>query len=327
MSAETIIVQIESSQLKQQQNNNYSLYLAKKVNGAFTVIWQSLGPFPTSTNPVAYGPNNTFNIAVPSYMVNYSSEQITEGSVTAQVTGNPVVINTGQTVTLEASGLFTTPVNGGSAGVIAISNERQGNPYDVLLDNHGHPIFVNSSGMDIGSATLTPIDTYQIWFNSYQDTGTIIASNTSNVATVTFDGTATTQTISYSSAGTWETGPLPSTMYLAQGNGPEGNLIIVEVLVTFKYALSLAAATFLLSKFIDKFSSGLRPSSVTTSVGSFTLAVKFDTPQNRDILKVFGASKFDEVVLSVLGAVKNEKNSVLAGETWKLGTSAITVSH
>jgi len=327
MSAETIIVQIDPSQLTLQQNNNYSLYLAKKVNGAFTVIWQSQGPFPTATNPVAYGPNNTFNIAVPSYMVNYSSGKITEGSVTDQVTGIPVVISTGQTVTLEASGLFTNPANGGATGVIAINNERQGNPYDVLLDNNGNPIFANSSGMDIGSATLTPIDTYQIWFNSYQDTGTIIASNTSKFATVIFDGTTPTQTISYTAAGTWEPGPLPSTMDLELGTDSQGNLVIAEVLVTFKFALTLAAATFLLSKFIDKFSSGLRPSSVTTSAGSFKLAVKFDTPKNRDILQAFGSSKFDEAVLSVLSAVKNEKNSVLAGETWELGNTAITVSR
>lgn len=175
MSAETIIVEIDPGQLTQQQKGNYSLYLAKKVNGAFTVIWQSQGPFPTATNPVSYGPKNTFNIAVPSYMVNYSSEQITEGSVTAQVSGIPVGISTGQTVTLEAGGLFTTPANGGAAGVIAINNERQGNPYDVLLDNNGNAIFANPSGMDIGPATLTPIDTYQIWFNSYQDTGTILS--------------------------------------------------------------------------------------------------------------------------------------------------------
>ncbi len=325
MSAETIIVEIDPEQLSQQQINKYSLYLAKKVNGAFTVIWQSQGPYPTATNPVSYGPNNTFNIAVPSYMVNYSSEQITEGSVTAQVTGIPQVISTGQTVTLEAGGLFTTPANGGAAGVIAINNARQGNPYDVLLDNNGNAIFANSSGMDIGPATLTPIDTYQIWFNSYQDTGTIIANNTSVVGTVTFDGTTSTQTISYTAGGTWEAGPLSSVMDLAQGSGSED--IIVEVLVTFKYALSLAAATFLLGKFIDKFSSGLRPSSVTTSAGSFKLVVKFDTPNNRDILKVFGASKFDEAVLSVLSAVKNEKNSVLASETWAICNTDITVSH
>jgi hypothetical protein len=296
------------------------------------VIWQSQGPFPTATNPVAYGPKNTFNIAVPSYMVNWSSEQITEGSVTAQASGINQAIDTGQTVTLSAGGLFDAPANGGTPGVIAINNERQGYPYDLLLDNNGNAIFANSSGMAApGLATLTPIDTYQIWFNSYQDTGTIIASNTSEVATVTFDGTTTTQTISYTAAGTWEAGPLPSTMDLTQASGQasgaEGNSIIVEVLVTFRYALSLAAVTFLLNKFIGKFSSGLRPTSVTTSAGSFKLNVKFDSPKNREVLKVFGASKYDEAVLSVLSAVKNDKNSGLAGETWTVGNAAITVSQ
>lgn len=214
MSAESIIVEIDPGQLTQLQNNQYSLYLAKMVNGAFTVIWQSQGPLSTATNPVAYGPNNTFNIAVPSYMVNWSLSIISEGSVTAQASGINQAIETGQTVTLDAHGLFTTPAYGGAAGVIAINNERQGYPDDLLLDNNGNAIFANTSGMAIGLATLTPIDTYQIWFNSYQDTGTIIASNTSNAVTVTFDGTTTTQTISYTAAGTWEAGPLPSTIDL-----------------------------------------------------------------------------------------------------------------
>jgi len=327
MAAETIIVQIDPGQLSQQQKNNYSLFLAKQVNGAFTVVWQSQGPYPSATNPVSYGPSTTFDILVPSYMVNYSSEKITEGSVTAQVKGIAQEISTGQTVTLEAGGLFTIPANGGQPGVITINNQRQGNPYDVLLDNNGNAIFANSSGMDVGPATLTPVDTYQVWFNSYQDAGTIIASNTSAVGTVTFDGNSPMQTISYTAAGTWEAGPLSSVMDLVRGPGSENNSVIVEVLVTFKYALSLAAATFLLNKFIDKFSSGLRPSSVTTSAGSFKLSVKFDSPKSRDILKVFGVSKFDEAVSNVLTAVKKEKDSVLAGETWTFGTTAVTVSH
>jgi len=332
MSAESIIVQIDSTQVAAQKQNNYSLYLAKMVNGVCNVIWQSQGPEPTAANPSTYEVNNTFDITISNYMVDYATALSTQGSVTDQASGIPVKIYTGQIVTLYENGLFGSPIPNiytpNPSESIVIVNEMQGNPHTLLLDDAGNPIFANSSGMDVGDEELTPIDTYQIWFGNYQDTGSIIALDMSSIGTVAFGlNSPTTQTISYTADGAWVPGGLSSTYDLAERTGPEGRFITVEVSVTFKHALSLAAAAFLLSKFIDKFSSGLRPSSVTTSAGSFNLAVKFDGPKNRDILKVFGASKFDEVVLGALSAVKNEKNSVLAGKTWALGNTAITVSH
>lgn len=51
MSSHTVIVSIDQSQIVAQKANNYGLYLAKKVNGAFTVIWQAIGPIPTVDKP------------------------------------------------------------------------------------------------------------------------------------------------------------------------------------------------------------------------------------------------------------------------------------
>jgi|SRR6188474_2877097 hypothetical protein len=50
MAAETITVYIDPAQLAAQKRNNYNLYLAKMVNGQFTVIWQSMGPIATVDN-------------------------------------------------------------------------------------------------------------------------------------------------------------------------------------------------------------------------------------------------------------------------------------
>ena len=241
MAAETIFVEIDVDQVNAQKANNYSLFLAKKVNGQFTIIWQSKGPYPSVTNPASYEPKNTFHIQVPSYEVNYGTVTTTSGSVTFSASGVAQNITIGQTVLLDEGGLFGTPTNNGTAGEITITNGLQGNPHAILLDDKGNPIFVNTqSGMDIGAATLTPIDTYQIWFDSYQDTGTIIAHNVSNVATVVFDGGTTDKTISYNAKGEWQNGALAQHLDLAAaGLGPEGDLLSVAVLATFKYALTV----------------------------------------------------------------------------------------
>jgi hypothetical protein len=83
------------------------------------------------------------------------------------------------------------------------------NPHEILNDSDGNPIFVNTeSGMDVGSAILTPIDKYQIWFANKQQTGTMIASNTGDVGEVTFDGSSQTEIISFDASGKWINAPL-----------------------------------------------------------------------------------------------------------------------
>ncbi|UMR28856.1 hypothetical protein MJ904_17265 [Massilia sp. MB5] len=209
MSAQTITVYIDPTQQEAQQNNNYSLYLAKKVNDTFTVIWQSLGPLPTSTQP-GYNYENTFQIAVPSYEVNYGTVTEKQGSVIFQGAGISIAINLGQSVDLSAGGEFYNIQNDGLPGTITVHNARQGNPHEILCDQSGYPIFVNiESGMDVGKATLTPIDTYQIWFGSYQESGTIIADNIGNTGIITFED-SDNATISYTKDGEWVQGKLPS---------------------------------------------------------------------------------------------------------------------
>src|SRR6185437_3461513 len=78
MTTQTIQIYIDQNQLAAQKNNNYSLYLAKMVNGAYTVIWQSMGPIATVGNP-SYEYSNTFDITIPSYNVNYTNSTLTPG--------------------------------------------------------------------------------------------------------------------------------------------------------------------------------------------------------------------------------------------------------
>ncbi len=215
MAAETITVYIDPSQLVAQKENNYSLFLAKMVNGQFTVIWQAMGPVATVNAP-SYEYENTFQVAAPSYQVNYGTINTSQGSTTFAAAGRRQGVEPGQTVVLDQNGIFGAPTNDGMAGEIAINNQLQGNPSAALNDEAGNPIFVNvESGMDIGETTLTPVDTYQLWFDNYQQTGTIIAFNVGNSVTVTFGGGQTNQVISFNAEGEWQDGPLATSARVA----------------------------------------------------------------------------------------------------------------
>lgn len=205
MSTQQIVVFIEEEQLIAQKNNNYSLYLAKKVNNDFTVVWQSKGPIATVNNP-SYGYRNIFDIATPSFMVNYTTDPVTSGAITFTSGGKSQGISTGQTTILDQNGIFSPAKNDGNPGDVVITNALQGNPRAILQDANGKNLWVNrQSGMNIGTATLTPISQYQLWFGNIQVTGSLIATNLSNPTVVTMvDGEA--KTITYNDSGVWVTG-------------------------------------------------------------------------------------------------------------------------
>ena len=324
MSSETIIVYIDPSQLAAQKNNNFSLYLAKKVNGEFTVIWQSKGPVATVNTP-SYEYENTFDIAVPSYQVGYGNVTVSEGTVSFTSAGDPVAMNTGQIVSLDANGIFGTPQNGGTAGVLLVNNALEGNPHEALNDSDGNPIFVNvDSGMDIGQAKLTPIDEYQIWFDNFQETGTIIAENVSNAMIVTFAGGTSVQTISYDATGQWQNGKLPPAT-VSMEMAPKASEVGVIVVALFTTALTTGAVTYLLSQLIGKFSGGLKPSKIKTSVGALKLEVTFDGKKAAGA--VVALDQFETAVNNALTAAKQDKSSGLSGETWTLSDAELVASY
>ncbi|MHC8312181.1 hypothetical protein ACYZUC_21550 [Pseudomonas sp. GT1P32] len=205
MSSQTITLYIEQNQLIAQKKNQYSLYLAKKVNNDFTVIWQSKGPVATVLNP-SYQYKNLFDITTPSFNVNYTNDSVSQGDVTFTSGGKNLPISTGQTTVLDQYGVFSPAKNGGVASDILITNQLQGNPHEILLDSNGNNIWVNrASGMNVGTATLTPKSQYQLWFGNIQETGSLIAQNLSNayVATLQDGGSII---LTYTDAGTWVTG-------------------------------------------------------------------------------------------------------------------------
>ncbi|MEZ4868222.1 MAG: hypothetical protein R3C14_43240 [Caldilineaceae bacterium] len=206
MSDEQLTVYIDPDQIKAQKDNKYDLFLAKKVNGQFTVVWQSKGAQAAANKP-SYEYQNKFDLSVLSFCVNYVNNPVDLSAGSSFTSsGQKQSIELGQTVILNADGLFETVQSDGKSTEIVIHNQLQANPHEVLMDQDGNPIFVNTtSGMDVGDATLTPIDTYQVWFGSQQDTGTIIADNRSNIKEVQLEG-GQTKIITYTADGTWADG-------------------------------------------------------------------------------------------------------------------------
>lgn len=327
MANEQIIVYIDTTQLALQKSNNYSLYLAKKVDGHFTVVWQSKGPIATAQNPAVYEYKNTFNIAIPSYQVNYGTVTRSQGAISFSAGGKAVDIDLGQTVDLNDQGLFGSPSNKGIPGEITINNELQGDPHAILNDNLGNTIYVNDySGMDVGQSTLTPIDEYQIWFNSHQDTGTIIANNASNTGIVTFSGGEMSKTISYTSAGAWVPGNLPPAPGDLTTLDTEDNVAMVHVVAMFSIALTSAAATFLLNKLINKFASGLRPTKITATAGSSKLEVEFSKEPGVGATDM-AMDTYENALNQALISLADEKKSPISNEKWDISEPAVTVYY
>lgn len=215
MSTQTIIVYIEEDQLKAQKINNYSLYLAKKANSTFTVIWLLKPPLSTPGQP-AYQYKNTFDITNNSYMVNFTTTPLQEGDIIFTSGGKNLPINIGQTTILDIYGVFSPAQNGGVTGDVLINNQLPAEPRAILLDSTGCSLWVSESGMGTSPMTMTPKNEFQLWFGSAQAAGSLIPYSVSNArvtnvsssnAYVVTVNDGDTQTVTYTNSGTWVLGP------------------------------------------------------------------------------------------------------------------------
>ncbi|MGY3911207.1 hypothetical protein ACW5XW_11795 [Aeromonas piscicola] len=205
MSQKTIIVYIDEKQLVAQKVNNHSLYLARKVNETFTVIWVAKPPLAT-VNQSTYQYQNIFSIQDASYMVNYTNAPVQEGDVSFASGGKSLPIAVGQVTKLNQYGVFSAAENDGAPGDVSIDNQLQGNPSEMLLDSKGLKLWVNcSGGMNKGLAAMTPRNEFQLWFGPVQVAGSLIPKSLSNVCTVSV-GDGQTETVTYNAEGDWVSG-------------------------------------------------------------------------------------------------------------------------
>lgn len=205
MGNQQIVAYIEEDQLIAQKTNNYSLYLAKKVNNGFTVIWISKGPKATAGQP-SYQYKNTVDISTLSFMVNFTNDPVQEGDITFTSGGKNLPINTGQMTTLTENGVFTPAKNGGQPADILINNQLEAHPREILLDSKGCCIWVNcADGMNIGASTMTPKNEFQLWFGAFQQMGSLIPKNIS-ASTIVAVSDGETKTVTYNNSGVWVPG-------------------------------------------------------------------------------------------------------------------------
>ncbi|WP_347902616.1 hypothetical protein [Pseudomonas purpurea] len=205
MSNQQIVVYIEELQLVAQKTNNYSLYLAKKVNDSFTAIWLAKGPV-SVPGQSSYQYKNIFDISTISFMVNFASAPIKEGDITFTSGGKNLAIQTGQTTTLNQYGVFSPPKNNGTPGEIIIDNQLDADIHEILLDSTGQNIWANcTEPMSVGISTMTPKNQFQLWFGSFQGLGSLIRGNVSNPIIVDVNDDET-KTITYNNSGNWVAG-------------------------------------------------------------------------------------------------------------------------
>lgn len=139
-------------------------------------------------------------------MVNFTNTPVQEGDVNFTSGGKNLPINTGQITTLTKYGVFSPAKNGGTPGDVSINNELSANPSEILLDSTGLNLWVNcSGGMNIGVATMTPKNEFQLWFGPGQTAGSLIPSTLSNPYTISVND-GETKTVTYNNQGAWVSG-------------------------------------------------------------------------------------------------------------------------
>ncbi|MNF10339.1 hypothetical protein D3C80_2112510 [compost metagenome] len=82
-----------------------------------------------------------------------------------------------------------------------------------------------------------------------------------------------------------------------------------------------------MSKLIDKFSSGLRPTKIQAQAGSSLLSIEFGGAETHAIAAAFGLDKFGTAVNLALTKAKADSASGLKNETWTVREPTVTTSY
>ena len=81
----------------------------------------------------------------------------------------------------------------------------------------------------------------------------------------------------------------------------------------------------LLKNLMSKFSGGLKPSKITTSVGSFKMELEFQ--KARMVIALLGYDAYETAVEGALVKAAADPNSGLKGEKWTLSEPQISVLY
>lgn len=172
----TVTVQIDENDLPILKDGGYSLCFAKKVGDFdYDVIWKSMDKYLVS---------NVFSWQ-PIYQV-YGTNTF-QDSVKVEVSTNIENIGLGEITTLDAYGILSDPVTGGSAEAINVDN-KYGNIHfgisQVSVNDKGlmesTPIYVSKGVSVQGANEFKPVEKVQIWFQANAETSTMFAEMRSN---------------------------------------------------------------------------------------------------------------------------------------------------
>lgn len=174
--SKTVNIILDATTLKELKSSEYKLCFAKKVGEFdYNVVWQSYSK---------YLANNTFEW-LPMYSV-FGSNQF-QPFVPVQVSCDPVAIQIGQMTTLDAYGVLSRPVDGGTANALTINNEYGPIHPGVCQLSKGidgntvsTPIYVAQRPIVSGKAELTPKEKVLVWFEQEIETSTMLSSSRSN---------------------------------------------------------------------------------------------------------------------------------------------------
>lgn len=178
--SKTVNIILDATTLKELKSSDYKLCFAKKVGEFdYNVVWQSYDD---------YLENNSFSW-VPMYAV-FGSNKF-QPAVPVQVSCDPVAIQIGQMTTLDAYGVLSRPVDGGTANALTINNDYGPIHPGVSQLSKGidgntvsTPIYVAERHIFSGKAELTPKEKVLVWFEQGIETSTMLSGSRSNAIEV-----------------------------------------------------------------------------------------------------------------------------------------------
>ncbi|TFK35756.1 hypothetical protein BDQ12DRAFT_668379 [Crucibulum laeve] len=160
----TLVVEIANNQMETLKEGGFNLCVAKKANGAYTVVWSGKSD---------YLHENTFSWE-EDYQV-FGLNKFKLGALVKAET-NEVDIAFGQTCTLDSAGVMS-PATGPTddSGVFTVKNEFGKICLGVNQKLNGTflPVFVSPTVIS-GTATFEPIVEVKVWLQSHTETSTMI---------------------------------------------------------------------------------------------------------------------------------------------------------
>src|SRR5579871_3458843 len=175
-----VTIQIAPEDLKILKAADYRLCCAKKIaEGDFNVVWQSY---------TKYLVTNTFSWT-PQYQL--FGTNIFVDNITVQVATNLVTIGLGEISTLDTAGVLSEASTGGKPTAINLLNDYGNihpgiNQLSTGIDGSqvSTPIYVAPKDMVSGTASMTPVEVVQVWFEQNIETSTMFSDARSKSVTI-----------------------------------------------------------------------------------------------------------------------------------------------